>query len=303
MKPSNDLTRLSDLEGALGDAFRSARSDTPSPGAKAALLATLGAGAAIATTTAASASAAAGAASGAGAGAVAKTSAGFFAAKWIVVSAALAVGGATTYAVHEAIQAPVAVTASTSEPRPTAMIAPRATVATPSAVAPVATPSTKGESESEPVPVASAPITLGTSAPPAIVATTVRPTAQASPPAPAAPPAAPRTAAPIPTPEPVLDAPAPPAKPASAVGDEITMLDEARREMNAGRSANALAVLGRYSTRFPHGVMSEEARVLEIEALARSGQSARARELGASFIASHPSSPLVSRVRRAVDLP
>ncbi len=297
MKPSNDLTRLSDLEGALGDAFRSARSDTPSPGAKAALLATLGAGAAIATTTAASASAAAGAASGAGAGAVAKTSAGFFAAKWIVVSAALAVGGAaTTYAVHEAIQTPVTVPASTSEPKPTAVIAPRLAVATPSST-PVTAPSV--ETESEPVPIAPAPVALAANAP--AVATNVRPTAQASPPAPAAP-SAPRTAPPIPS-EPVLDAPAPPAKPASAVGEEITMLDEARREMNAGRSANALAVLGRYDTRFPHGVMSEEARVLEIEALARSGQRARARELGASFIASHPSSPLVSRVRRAVDLP
>lgn len=300
MKPSNDLTRLSDLEGALGDAFRSAQSDTPSPGAKAALLATLGAGAAIATTTAASASAgAAGAASGAGAagaGAVAKTSAGFFAAKWIVVSA-LAVGGAaTTYAVHEAIQTPVTAPASTSEPRPTAVLAPRTPVVAPSST-PVA--AAVVETESEPVPTAPAPVALAASAP-AIVATNVRPTVQA-PPEPT--PSAPRTAAPIPTPEPILDAPAPPAKPASAVGEEITMLDEARREMTAGRSSNALAVLGRYNTRFPHGVMSEEARVLEIEALARSGQSARARELGASFIASHPSSPLVSRVRRAVDLP
>ena len=61
--------------------------------------------------------------------------------------------------------------------------------------------------------------------------------------------------------------------------------------------------LEHYRARFPMGVMEEEARVLEIEALARAGQSARARELGGQFLASRPASPLAERVRRVVGGP
>jgi hypothetical protein len=93
------------------------------------------------------------------------------------------------------------------------------------------------------------------------------------------------------------------ATPAPAAGDlqaEIALLDAARAAASGGDDARALALLRRYDASFPAGTFRPESAALQIEALAHLGQIARARALGRAFLAAHPDSPLVGRVKRAI---
>ncbi|MFL5304962.1 MAG: hypothetical protein ACJ8F1_07095 [Polyangia bacterium] len=105
-------------------------------------------------------------------------------------------------------------------------------------------------------------------------------------------------------PAPVTAAPRPhrhtaaPAR-ASDLRAEIALLDAARAAASAGDGARALTLLRRYDATFPGGMFRPESAALQIEALARLGQTDRAWALGRAFIAAHPDSPLVARVRRA----
>ncbi len=93
---------------------------------------------------------------------------------------------------------------------------------------------------------------------------------------------------------------APPARP-SDLRAEIALLDAARAAAAAGDGARALTLLRRYDATFPAGTFRPESAALQIEALARLGQTDRARALGRAFIAAHPDSPLVARVQRAIN--
>jgi TolA-binding protein len=95
---------------------------------------------------------------------------------------------------------------------------------------------------------------------------------------------------------------APTARP-SDLRAEIALLDAARDAASAGDGARALTLLRRYDATFPAGMFRPESAALQIEALARLGQTDRARALGRAFIATHPDSPLVARVRRATAAP
>ncbi|HSS39607.1 MAG TPA: hypothetical protein VLT58_12640 [Polyangia bacterium] len=91
--------------------------------------------------------------------------------------------------------------------------------------------------------------------------------------------------------------------PAARAGDlraEIALLDAARAAASTGDGARALTLLRRYDATFPAGTFRPESAALQIEALARLGQIDRARALGQAFIAAHPDSPLVARVRHAI---
>lgn len=91
--------------------------------------------------------------------------------------------------------------------------------------------------------------------------------------------------------------------PAPVAGDlraEIALLDAARAAAAGGDDARALALLQRYDATFPAGTFRPESTALQVEALAHLGRAERARVLGRSFIAAHPNSPLVDRVRRAL---
>ena len=85
--------------------------------------------------------------------------------------------------------------------------------------------------------------------------------------------------------------------PAGDLRAEIALLDAARAAASAGDGARALTLLRRYDATFPAGTFRPESAALQIEALARLGQIDRARALGRAFIAAHPDSPLVARVR------
>jgi len=129
---------------------------------------------------------------------------------------------------------------------------------------------------------------------------------------PVPPPAAVAAVVAAPTP---VEAPAPAATPArphrhtapaARTGDlraEIALLDAARAAAASGDGVRTLALLRRYDASFPAGTFRPESAALQVEALARLGQTERARALGRAFIAAHPDSPLVARVRRATAAP
>ena len=114
-------------------------------------------------------------------------------------------------------------------------------------------------------------------------------------PAPAPPPAA----TPIPSstsgPSPTLA----PARAAGSLADEVALLGEAKRALEAGRTTAALAAITTHERRFPRGVLAQEAAALRIEATARSGDVERAVSLSRVFEAHYPESPLRETVRSA----
>ena len=330
-EPSN-RARLRDLDDDLGAAFRSADRDAPRPHAKAALLAALGVGAATvaaaSTATATTAAVSSGAATTAAAGgstAVAKSVGMAVVAKWLLASAVIVSGAAATVHVVSAPPDPVpsagwappapvrtaAARAATPVAQPTGLDTPARALDTP-APAPAPAPApiqgaaaapadplaegvparSDGREPPEPLgvarsgrPVVAAPIATGHAAPPPRSVAAANGAALAAPaPSPASPP--------------------PPRAEESArratVGDEIAHLDRARALLARGRGAEALEAINAYHRAFPVGILAEEALVLEVESLASAGQRDRARALGDRFVASHPQSPLVPRVVRAI---
>jgi hypothetical protein len=116
--------------------------------------------------------------------------------------------------------------------------------------------------------------------------------------------------APAITPESLPSAPAltsaPPAKasavqgaplpPTDSLGREIARVEAARAALARNEAARAVELLDAYEREFSPGAFALEVSVLRIEALARAGQTDRARRLGARFLAEHPEGPLARRV-------
>jgi hypothetical protein len=84
------------------------------------------------------------------------------------------------------------------------------------------------------------------------------------------------------------------------LSDELGSLDRARQALVAGDAGRSLRLLDDYHRRFPQPKLGTEAAVLRIEALAASGQRARASELGAKFLARHGKGPYGARVRSLI---
>jgi hypothetical protein len=118
--------------------------------------------------------------------------------------------------------------------------------------------------------------------------------------------AAPQAREPVPEPPAPAEASPPveekrPARAASGqseLREEIRMLDQVRAQIRSGSPKRALVLLATYGERFPKGAFRQEASVLRMEALASSGDKARASALANKFLADHPKSPHVERVRR-----
>jgi hypothetical protein len=79
--------------------------------------------------------------------------------------------------------------------------------------------------------------------------------------------------------------------------DEIRLLDGVRASLRSSDPRAALSALDDYRQRFPRGAFGQEAAVLRIEALAVAGQKTAAATLAKAFIAAHPSSPHIDRLR------
>jgi len=103
-------------------------------------------------------------------------------------------------------------------------------------------------------------------------------------------------------------APAPSPDPASSpeptapvsIGDELAIIDSARASIRASDASAALALLDDHDRRYPSGPLMPEAQVARIEALVRAGDLARATPLARRFLAQHPTSTAVRRVRQLV---
>ncbi|AKU95328.1 hypothetical protein AKJ09_01992 [Labilithrix luteola] len=82
----------------------------------------------------------------------------------------------------------------------------------------------------------------------------------------------------------------------STLGRELARVTAARNALTGGDAASALRSLDAYDAEFPRGTFSVEVSVLRIEALARTGRSDEARELGNRFLARYPQGVLARRV-------
>jgi len=94
------------------------------------------------------------------------------------------------------------------------------------------------------------------------------------------------------------------AGPSSARGtfrEELALVSAARASLEAGDSAACLRTLDGYDARFPSGIFLHEVVVLRIEALAASGEGARARTLADQFLATNAKSPYADRVRSSLE--
>lgn len=89
-----------------------------------------------------------------------------------------------------------------------------------------------------------------------------------------------------------------PPAPAATLSDEVATLDRARTALVAGDAAQALRVLDEYDHVLHGTALTAEATLLRVEALARSGQAARASKLARRLIESNPGSPLAERARK-----
>lgn len=134
---------------------------------------------------------------------------------------------------------------------------------------------------------------LAASAPAANPATAPAPrrARSAAPPAPAPPSAASKGTAVSPS-----GAPRP-----SSLAEERALVERARGLLAAGQGQRALAVLAEHQAQFPGGRLGEERESLTIQALANTGQTARARQRFEAFRARHPGSIFLPALRAVVD--
>lgn len=80
--------------------------------------------------------------------------------------------------------------------------------------------------------------------------------------------------------------------------DEIALMDRARTALRSGAPGQALSALDQYRARYPRGTFGQEARVMRIEALAASGNRARALAETNAFLSQNPKSPHSERLRQ-----
>ena len=84
------------------------------------------------------------------------------------------------------------------------------------------------------------------------------------------------------------------------IGNEIEVIDAAREAVVAGDSRRALASLDGYDRKFPRGTFQQEALLLRIEALVRTGDHAGAAALAQRFMRLYPGSAHAKRLQSLV---
>lgn len=100
---------------------------------------------------------------------------------------------------------------------------------------------------------------------------------------------------------PTLDAPADSPKgagaPAASLADEVAAIKSAKVALASGNAGLALHELDAYRARFPRGRLAQEASVVRIEALLKSGNAAAASSAADRFLSANADSPYAARVR------
>ena len=87
---------------------------------------------------------------------------------------------------------------------------------------------------------------------------------------------------------------------APSLADEVLAIKGAKSALAAGNAADALHQLDAYRTRFPRGRLMQEATVVRIEALLKSGNAASANAIADKFLAAHADSPYAARVHSLI---
>lgn len=82
---------------------------------------------------------------------------------------------------------------------------------------------------------------------------------------------------------------------------ESQRVAEARGLIRAGRAQEAIVALEQLTRDFPEGILIQERVALTVEALAQTGQRARAEALAREFMRLYPSSPHTASVRRSLE--
>jgi len=83
----------------------------------------------------------------------------------------------------------------------------------------------------------------------------------------------------------------------SSLAEQVQSLDRARVALGSADPGAALREIAHYRQAWPDGVFLTEASVLEIEALAARGERSLAAARASAFVAAHPDSPQVGRLR------
>lgn len=89
--------------------------------------------------------------------------------------------------------------------------------------------------------------------------------------------------------------------PIDTLGRESARVEAARSALARGEAARAVTLLDAYDREFSPGAFAIEVSVLRIEALARSGQTDRARRLGTQFLAEHRQGAFARRVTATLE--
>lgn len=84
---------------------------------------------------------------------------------------------------------------------------------------------------------------------------------------------------------------------------ELRLIQQAQTALAGSDTAGAQAALRSHARAFPHGHLVEEREALGVQVLCASGRTEEARRAGAAFVARHPGSPQVGRVRRTCAAP
>lgn len=97
-----------------------------------------------------------------------------------------------------------------------------------------------------------------------------------------------------------VDVPPPSTRAKSTLGDELEMLEAAKRDMPANPTA-ALATLAEHRTRYASGLLAAERNLMELDALRRVGRVREARELARAWLERDPRGLHAERVRRILN--
>lgn len=88
-----------------------------------------------------------------------------------------------------------------------------------------------------------------------------------------------------------------PVRTADTLSAELDLLDRTRAALSGHDAAEARRLLDEYESRYPRGMLREEAELASIETLVAGGRTADANQAALHFIADHPNSTLLGRVR------
>ena len=86
----------------------------------------------------------------------------------------------------------------------------------------------------------------------------------------------------------------------TSIDAELAAIEAARGVLASGHASDALARVHDYRTTFATPHFSDEADVIEVQALAALGRGDEARTKAQRFLAAHPRSPYAQRIRAVV---